>query len=192
VGFAPPSFSIVRKENVTAQKRQLNRSKGFTLLELILVMVILSTVLAMAAPSLRGFFGSRKTHDEAARLLALTQFARSQAISEGIIYRLNFDTNDRTYWLTSQQAGIFEELETEFGYVFTFPSDITVELEDVDKEDNEMFFAFTPQGTVTAGTIRLIDRRGLVLEIMCPTVTESFSIVEREQVNGRYASKYNG
>ena len=175
---------------MTVQKRQSNCNKGFTLLELILVMVILSTVLAMAAPSLRGFFGSRKTHDEAARLLALTQFARSQAISEGIIYRLNFDTNERTYWLTSQQKGVFEELKTEFGYVFTFPSDITVELEDVDKDENEMFFAFTPQGTVTAGTIRLIDRRGLVLEIICPTVTESFSIVEREQDDGRYLSKY--
>lgn len=173
------------------QKRQRSGKKGFTLLELILVMVILSTVLAMAAPSLRGFFGSRKTHDEAARLLALTQFARSQAISEGIVYRLNIDTNDRVYWLTSQRKGVFEELETEFGYVFTFPDDITVELEDVDKDDDEMFFAFTPQGTVTAGTIRLIDRRGLVLEITCPTVTESFSIIEREQVDNRYVSKYD-
>jgi type II secretion system protein H len=176
---------------MTAQKKQHCRNEGFTLLELILVMVILSTVLAMAAPSLRGFFGSRKTHDEAARLLALTQFARSQAISEGIIYRLNFDTNERTYWLTSQQAGVFEELKTEFGQIFIFPNDITVELEDMDKDDKDMFFAFTPQGTVTAGTIRLIDRRGLVLEITCPTVTESFSIVEREQVNGRYISKQN-
>jgi len=176
---------------MTVKKRQHNGREGFTLLELILVMLILSTVLAMAAPSLRGFFGSRKTHDEAARLLALTQFARSQAISEGIIYRLNFDTSERTYWLTSQQTGVFEELKTEFGTVFTFPNDITVELEDVDKDDNEMFFAFTPQGTITAGTIRLIDRRGLVLEITCPTVTESFSIVERDQVNNRYVSKRN-
>ncbi|MBN2316488.1 MAG: GspH/FimT family pseudopilin [Sedimentisphaerales bacterium] len=176
---------------MTAQKRQHRGHGAFTLLELILVMVILSTVLAMAAPSLRGFFGSRKTHDEAAQLLALTQFARSQAISEGITYRLNVDTNDRVYWLTSQRKGVFEKLKTEFGYVFSFPSDITVELEDVDKDDDGMYFAFTPQGTVTAGTIRLIDRRGLVLEITCPTVTESFSIVEKEQVDNRYASKYN-
>ena len=59
--------------------------RGFTLLELILVMVILSTVLAMAAPSLSGFFGSRQTHDTAAQILALTQLARSQAISEGVV-----------------------------------------------------------------------------------------------------------
>jgi Tfp pilus assembly protein FimT len=152
-------------------------------------MIILSTVLAMAAPSLRGFFGSRKTHDEAAQILALTQFARSQAISEGIVYRLNFDTRQRTYWLTAQHSGAFEKLKTEFGRVFTFPRDITAELDAVAEEDDEMFLEFTPQGTVTAGTVRLIDRRGLALEITCPTLTESFSIVECEEDYGRYAKK---
>ena len=89
---------------MTICKKQQNIKGGFTLLELILVMVILSTVLAMAAPSLRGFFGSRKTNDTASQILSLTQFARSQAISEGIIYRLNFDTRERTYWLTAQKS----------------------------------------------------------------------------------------
>ena len=164
---------------------------GFTLLELILVMVILSTVLAMAAPSLSGFFGSRQTHDTAAQILALTHLARSQAISEGIVYRLNFDTVERTYWLTAQKAGTFEELETELGQIFTLPKDMVMELEDVDEEDMDMFLEFTPQGTVTAGTVRLIDRRGLALEVTCPTVTESYSIVELQYVNGGYISKRN-
>jgi Tfp pilus assembly protein FimT len=154
-------------------------------------MLILSTILAMAAPSLRGFFGSRKTYDEAAQILALTQFARSQAISEGIIYRLNFDTRERTYWLTAQQSGAFEKLKTEFGQIFTFPNDIVAELQNIQKEDDEMFFEFKPQGTVTAGTLRLIDRRGLILEVTCPMITESFSIVECERDNGLYASKQN-
>ena len=170
-------------------ERQHDRNGAFTLLELILVMVILSTVLAMAAPSLRGFFASRKTHDTAAQILALTQFARSQAISEGIVYRLNFDTRDRTYWLTAQQAGMFEELKTEFGQIFTLPKDIVMELEDLDEDDMEMFLKFTSQGTVTAGTIRLIDRAGRALEITSPTVTESFSIIESKQSNGYYVSK---
>ena len=176
---------------MTAYKRQQGRNGGFTLLELILVMVILSTVLAMAAPSLRGFFGSRKTHDTAAQILALTQFARSQAISEGIIYRLNFDTRERTYWLTAQKSGIFAMLDTEFGQIFTLPSDIVMELKGIEEEDDEIFLIFTPQGTVTTGTIRLIDRRGLTLEVTCPTVTESFYIIECEYINGRYMSNQN-
>ena len=164
---------------------------GFTLLELIMVMVILSTVLAMAAPSLSGFFGSRQTHDAAAQILALTQLARSQAISEGIVYRLNFDTAERKYWLTAQQAGAFEQLQTGLGQIFTLPKDMVMELDDIEERDMEMFLQFTPQGTVTAGTVRLIDRRGVALEITCPTVTESFSIIELKYVNGGYISRRN-
>ena len=171
-------------------KRQHGRDRGFTLLELILVMVILSTVLAMAGPSLKGFFTSRKTHDTASQILALTQYARSQAITQGIVYRLNFDTLENSYWLTSQREGVFEELGIEFGRIFTLPKDVVMEVEDLDKEDNEMFVKFTPQGTVTAGTIRLIDKSGRALEITSPTVTESFYIVESQQdYNAHYVSK---
>jgi type II secretion system protein H len=160
-----------------------------TLLELILVMIILSTVLAIAAPSLRGFFASRRLDDAAVQILALTQLARSQAISEGVVYRLNFDTRDRTYWLTAQQAGAFETLDNEMGQVYKLPQDIELELEDIDQKDRDVFLAFTPNGTATPGVVRLTDKSGRVLEVSCPTVTESFSIVEPRQTNGRYASR---
>jgi type II secretory pathway pseudopilin PulG len=160
-----------------------------TLLELILVMVILSTVLAMAGPSLRGFFASRRADDAAAHILALTQFARSQAISEGIVYRLNLDTRDRTYWLTAQRAGAFQEIDTDFGQIYTLPKDVEMELEDMDEDEGDVFLTFTPYGTVTAGLIRLTDRSRRFLEVACPTVTESFSITESERTYGRYASR---
>lgn len=153
------------------------RYEAFTLLELILVMVILSTVLAMAAPSLRGFFASRQTQDAAAQILALTQLARSKAVCEGTTYRLNFDAKEGTYWLTSQQSGAYEQLKTDFGQVFSLPKDTVLELEGIEQEGDEAFVAFTPRGTVTPGTIRLIDRRGQVVELSCPAVTESFSII---------------
>ncbi|MHC4145906.1 MAG: hypothetical protein ACYSUD_14115, partial [Planctomycetota bacterium] len=74
-----------------------------------------------------------------------------------------------TYWLTAQQAGAFEELRMGLGQVFTLPKDMVMELEDIEEEDMDMFLAFTPQGTVTAGicletkwlkrgTIRLVLR----------------------------------
>ncbi len=155
-------------------------------------MVILSTVLALAGPSLRGFFASRKTNDTAAQILAFTQYARSQAISEGITYRLNFDVQERTYWLTARQSGAFQRLKSEFGQVFTLPKDIEMELEDLEEEDTDVFLRFTPQGTVTAGTVRLIDRSGRALEVTCPTMTESFAVVESKESNGRYSSRQNG
>ncbi len=160
-----------------------------TLLELILVMTILSTILAMAAPSLRGFFTSRRGDETAAQILALTQFARSQAVSEGIAYRLHFDVQKRECWLTAQKAGTFEPLDTGFGQTFIIPNDLVIELEDVEQEDRDVFLTFSPYGTVTPATIRLIDRRGRALEVTCPTVTESFSIVESEEIYTRYVSR---
>ena len=64
-----------------------------------------------------------------------------------------------------------------------------MELEDAEKEDGKPYVEFTPQGTVTAATIRLIDRGGRALEVTCPTVTESFSIVESERVYANQASR---
>ena len=160
-----------------------------TLLELILVMMILSTVLAMAAPSLRGFFTSRRGDDAAAQILALTQYARSQAVSEGIIYRLNLDVQTRSFWLTAQKAGTYERLETEFGKTFTLAKDLVLELEDVQQEDRDVFVEFSPYGTVTAATIRLVDKQGRALEVACPTVTEAFSITESDEVFKKYVSR---
>ena len=164
---------------------QSERCGGFTLLELILVMVILSTVLAMAAPSLRGFFASRQIQDAAAQILALTQFARSQAVSEGTTYRLNFDEDDEqpTYWLTANQSGAFEQLGVEFGRVFELPKDTELQLENVEQDGAESYIAFEPQGIVTPATIRLIDRRGNIVKLYCPAATESFSIISNGKNN---------
>ena len=65
---------------------------AFTLLELIAVLVLISAVLAIAAPSLRGFVRGRQTAEAAAQMLSLTHLARSRAASQGCIHRLNVDT----------------------------------------------------------------------------------------------------
>ena len=156
--------------------------KGFTLLELILVMVIISTVLAMAAPSLRGFFSSRKTHDAAANILSLIRFARSQAITEGHTYRLNFDSDKGIYWLTSNEEGAFDMLNNEFGREFLLPDDTTVELEkEDDKKGAEKYISFFPQGRAETGTITLTDRSGDEIEITSPSPAEEYRILESEE-----------
>ncbi|MBE0535375.1 MAG: prepilin-type N-terminal cleavage/methylation domain-containing protein [Phycisphaerae bacterium] len=160
------------------KERALQKRQAFTLLELILVMVILSTVLAMAAPSLRGFFASRQTHDAAGQILSLIQLAGSQAVSQGATYRLNFETVEGTYWLTARQGGAFEELGTEFGRRFSLPRDTTVELTGAGQDAGLDYVSFTPQGTCTPATITLMDRRGEKVRLICPSATETFSIVE--------------
>jgi hypothetical protein len=69
------------------------------------------------------------------------------------------------------------------------PKDMVMELENLDKQDRDIFLAFTPYGTVTVGTVRLIDRRGRAFEITCPSATEPYSIVESTKTYARYASR---
>lgn len=165
----------------------INKPRAFTLLELILVMVILSTVLALAGPSLRGFFASRQTQDAAAQILALTQLAQSWAVSEGRPVRLNFDDNEYSYWLTIQRGGNFERLETEVGRMFFLPAGIELELDNLEEEDGESFIQFTPRSTMTAATIQLIDRRGYVVQVVCSTPTESYAIEVLDKDESRKA-----
>ncbi len=167
-------------------------TRGFTLLELIVVMVILSTVLAMAGPKLRGFFGSRQLPDTAGQILALTQLAKSRAISDGIVYRLNFNTTRRIYWLTAWKKGSFQDIKSDFGRTYTLPKDMVLELDNLEQEGTDVFVEFKPEGISTAGTIRLIERSGRALEVTCATVTEPFCIVEVEDYHGVSASQFNG
>lgn len=150
---------------------------GFTLLELVLVMVIICTVLAMAAPSLRGFFGSRQTADAASRIVALTQYARSQAAAEGRPYRLNLDAQEGRYWLTAQTAGAYVTLPSEFGRVFHLPDGATARWESPAETAERGWTAFFPDGRAQAAEIRLKGRRGEVMRVVCWSPAEAFEAV---------------
>ena len=148
-----------------------------TLLELVLVMVIICTVLAMAAPSLRGFFGSRRTADAAAQIVALTRFARTQAAAEGTVYRLNLDPREGTYWLTRAEAGTFVKLSTEFGRTFSLPDGTVARWESQPGDPPRDAIEFHPDGRTDAAALHLSGRRGEVFEIVCLSPAERFRVV---------------
>ncbi len=139
-------------------------------------MVIICTVLGAAAPALSGFFGSRRTESAGAQLVALTQFARSQAASEGRVYRLNFDEQAATYWLTAEAAGSFERLNTEFGQTFAAPQGGALELMVSGAEPGRSYITFYPTGLTEAAVIRLTGAEGHVVEVACESPTESFAV----------------
>ena len=62
----------------------MSRAGAFTLVELILVMALLCVILGLAAPSLSRSFHERNLKQEATRLLAVTEYARDEAVSQGV------------------------------------------------------------------------------------------------------------
>ena len=65
-------------------RNRVSQTAAFTLVELILVMAVMITLLAFIAPTLEHSFKQRALDQEALRLLALTEYARDEAVSQGM------------------------------------------------------------------------------------------------------------
>ena len=92
----PASGSAAR---VTDQAR-----RGFTLIELILVMALLTIVISLTAPKLSRFFHGRTLDSEARRLLALTRSGQSRAVSEGMPMDLWVDAQQGAFGLQAEAS----------------------------------------------------------------------------------------
>jgi len=141
-------------------------------------MLLVSLVMGLAAPSLRGFLIGRKSADAAAQILALAHYARTQAVSTGAIYRLNVDTTARTYWLTMEKGGTFQELGTEFGRRFSLPERVEA-CWAPPREAGHEYIEFFPDGRTEAVSLQLTDREGQVFEIGRRSETEPLTVIQR-------------
>lgn len=168
-------------------RSQLDRHtapRGFTLLELVLVMLLISAMLAVAVPSLRGFLGGTRARDTVTQIVSLAQFAKARSAAEAKIYRLNVEAN--TYWLTAQQDGgpEFVELGSDFGRRFELPANVRLEV--VPPPAGVGTFApgtvtFYPDGRTNTGLFRLTDEAERVTLLGCPSPSESFRVVTPEE-----------
>jgi len=102
------------------------QSRGFTLLELVLVLLILCIAAATAAPSLVGWGRASTVRDAGDQFLAVARWARTQALADSTIYRLNVDSREGTYWVTMQDGMNYVKPGSEFGRVFRVPDGFSI------------------------------------------------------------------
>ncbi|MCE5184701.1 MAG: prepilin-type N-terminal cleavage/methylation domain-containing protein [Planctomycetaceae bacterium] len=150
---------------------------GFTLLELILVMIILCTVLAMAAPSLKGFFSSRQLNSLAEQIQLLTRYARIQAVSEARYVRVEFDLNRRQYGVTALEGSRYELLKKDFAAWYKMPTDIEFEFENVNIDQGRYVLQFDLRGHTKLCRIRLRDGNDNRIDLVCRTPAENFQLI---------------
>jgi prepilin-type N-terminal cleavage/methylation domain-containing protein len=74
-------------------------SGGFTMLEMMIIVVIIGIVAAIAVPSFFAGVPRLKARTEARNVLNMTRLARSKAISEGAQYGVFVDTYNNQYLL---------------------------------------------------------------------------------------------
>ena len=136
--------------------------RAFTLIELILVMALITIVVSVSLPSLKGFFRGRDLDSEARRFLSLTHYGASRAVSEGIPVELYVDTQQKLYGLRAQ-AGFLESDNKAVQY--KLPEELSFEVtaapaKKVSGQDNftnpDEEFANAPDTSDTGNPIKII------------------------------------
>lgn len=77
---------------------------GFTLVEMLVVLTIISILLAVAAPSFKNFSDKRKLTTEGDSISSLAHYARDTAMADGEPYMIVFNLMEQTFWLAKASA----------------------------------------------------------------------------------------
>jgi prepilin-type N-terminal cleavage/methylation domain-containing protein len=146
----------------------VNRRRGFTLIELILVMVVLFTIAVVVAPRFSDFFPSLQVRKSSGQLLSWARKARADAAVTGIRQHLLMDPTSRKYWIEYEarpmkEPGKFTLLSGAWGEE-TLPEGVVFEsIEDADKDATRggvRYIEFRPDGTSSEATIILSNDSG--------------------------------
>ncbi len=120
--------------------------RHLTLIELIAVMALLAVIMMIATPSLAGHFHGRSLTAEARRLVALTRYARSQAISRSEPMLLWLDSVEGRYGVTVHPSYATDEgnpLE------FVVADDVALDVPlDGGQAEGVAEILFSPDGTI--------------------------------------------
>ena len=156
-----------------AQNHRRHRRVGraFTLVEMIFVMVILAICAVFVAAKMSNFFKGRALSSEARRMLTLTHYAQSRAVSEGVPVVLWINPLESTYGIAVQssfKANDGDDLAT----TYTLEPSLTLETpvgevmptSELDDEklglpENMQAIRFNPDGFYDESSLRKITIR---------------------------------
>ena len=143
-------------------------ASGFTLIELIIVMLLLAVAASLVAPKMSSFFRGRALNHEVRRMLSLTHYAQSRAVADGVPVVLWFDGKASTYGVEVQAGHATDEDRTR---QFTAEPTLTISAgttmaaaTPVSEQEDEGFgmpegraaIRFTPDGFIDEVSVRSI------------------------------------
>lgn len=150
-----------RIRNTDLSRRFLCRVKpdaeraGFTLLELMLVAVIILALVTVSTPLLKKTYEDLRFTSCAKEAAAVMRFCRERAIFERRIFRINIDSDNKTYQVLAEDEDKHKlaPLRSRWGRIFRLPDAINVE---ADEKEIDFF----PDGTTTPTLVYLTNKEG--------------------------------
>jgi len=156
---------------------------AFTLIELIMVLVILTLVVAAVAPKLRMFGAGQSMKDRARLIVGLAQYCRTQAVTQGHTYRLNVEPSTRKMWITTDNgSGTYEAPGNEFGAQFELPDNLSMTSDFPTHDPDGQYAEFRPNGRTDPGKVQLTNGDGDIVEVSCASPTELFRVLPPGEV----------
>jgi Tfp pilus assembly protein FimT len=140
---------------------------------MVLVLLVIALLMAVAAPSLRGWSRGSKLRDAAEGVLTATRYARSQAISAAAVHRLEIDRAQATYRITKVRGTELVPVDGSFGQPMRLSSDFRIDVARVDANASGVI-EFFPNGRVTPARIRVTASWGEAMDLEAQFAAEPF------------------
>ena len=149
------------------------KKRGFSLIELMAVLILISLSIALVTPSLARLSKSVELKGSAKKISAILRYCRSEAVNKGQTYLALFDPNRRE--IRVQSTALKEEQEERgeekaYEKTYTLPEGIRMKEVDVSSSQEASEsprIEFYPTGGSTGGTIQLDaqDRAGYKIKV---------------------------
>jgi prepilin-type N-terminal cleavage/methylation domain-containing protein len=138
-----------------------SQSKGFTLIELAVVIAILGVMIALVAPML-GELGEANLKRSARHLTGMIRFLHEESQAKKTEYRLRFDIQDGRYWAEtfsqlSESTGEFQKTTSVIGGEGSLFGQTTFRDIQAGSHPDDPYILFTPDGWVEHAIIHLRD-----------------------------------
>lgn len=168
------------------------KNSGFTLLELLVVLMIMGIVSAFVGPKLAGSISNTDLRTASKKIAALLRYARSQATSQGVICGILFDFEKGRISIVTKQGRAeaaqdkdnSAEKEKEMvgrSKTYNLPDGVRLEkaISGNSEIDSGLFeIIFFPSGSSSGGRVTLVNKRGRRYAISVDFITGTVKLGE--------------
>ena len=147
----------------------MRKIDGFTFIEAIMVILILSLVAGIATPGVMAWRSAAKLRGAAGNLKGDLEMAKLKAIQENGMVAINFKENEyRVFKDDGATQGVHDGGEDLYGNRI-LPAGVIVDLVQTNLNDDGLggkYMRFTGKGTAGNGTAYLVNSRGAIKKVI--------------------------